>query len=160
MTWRKTENSPKFSEMEFITKSAEETIQLSQKIGALLKPGDVLAMKGDLAAGKTTFTKGIAKSLGVEDEITSPTFCLVSEYRGKKMDLYHMDVYRLDGAEDFKNLGVDDLIYGNGISVIEWSEKIEKVLPKKSIIVEISSQSDGSRKIKIENWHNGEIPWK
>lgn len=118
--------------MIFHTKSSIETISLGEKIGSLLKPGDILAMTGTLAAGKTTITKGIAKSLGVKDNITSPTFCLVSEYEGEKMPLYHMDVYRLEGEEDFVNLGVEDMLYGNGVCIIEWSEKVKKELPKKS----------------------------
>ena len=110
------------------TNTAEETIELGRKIGRLLTKGDVIAMQGTLAAGKTTITKGIAESLGVTDTITSPTFCLISEYSGK-MPLYHMDVYRLDGGEDFINLGTDDMIYGDGVSIIEWSEKIMDELP-------------------------------
>ena len=80
-------------------------------------------MQGTLAAGKTTITKGIAKALEIEETVTSPTFTLISEYEGI-MPLYHMDVYRLDSTEDFINLGTEDLIYGKGISIIEWSEKI------------------------------------
>ena len=84
----------------FTTSSAEETIELGKKIGKLLKKGDIIAMQGTLAAGKTTITKGIAQALGITETITSPTFCLISEYEGT-MPLYHMDVYRLDGTEDF-----------------------------------------------------------
>ena len=142
--------------MTFITKSPEETIELGIKIGNKLKKGDVIAMQGTLAAGKTTITKGIAQALGITDTITSPTFCLISEYYGK-MPLYHMDVYRLDGEEDFVNLGTDDMIYGDGVSIIEWSEKIMNELPKKTIILKITPQDDGSRKIELENWNNGEI---
>ena len=94
-------------DFEFHTSTSEETIELGKTIGSLLKSGDILAMTGTLAAGKTTITKGIAQSLGISDNITSPTFCLISEYDGTKMPLYHMDVYRLEGAEDFVNLGVD-----------------------------------------------------
>ncbi|MDD7013991.1 MAG: tRNA (adenosine(37)-N6)-threonylcarbamoyltransferase complex ATPase subunit type 1 TsaE, partial [Spirochaetales bacterium] len=101
--------------MIFHTKTPEQTIELGKKIGKLLKPGDVIAMKGTLAAGKTTITKGIAISLGIDDEITSPTFCLISEYSGSRMPLYHMDVYRLDGAEDFINLGAEEMLYGSGV---------------------------------------------
>ncbi len=140
----------------FTTKSAEETIELGRKIGKLLEQGDVIAMQGTLAAGKTTITKGIAEALGVKDTITSPTFCLISEYEGK-MPLYHMDVYRLDGGEDFVNLGTDDMIYGNGVSIIEWSEKIMDELPKKTIILKLEPQEDGSRIITIENWPHGDI---
>lgn len=138
------------------TNTAEETIELGRKIGRLLTKGDVIAMQGTLAAGKTTITKGIAESLGVTDTITSPTFCLISEYSGK-MPLYHMDVYRLDSGEDFINLGTDDMIYGEGVSIIEWSEKIMDELPKKTIILKLEPQEDGSRIITIENWPHGEI---
>lgn len=143
--------------MTFLTKSSEQTIELGRKIGKLLKPGDVIAMSGTLAAGKTTITKGIAESLGVKDNVTSPTFCLISEYEGEKMPLYHMDVYRLDGEEDFLNLGVDELLYGNGVCIIEWSEKVKNALPKKTIYMNITPNQDSSRTINIENWNNEKI---
>lgn len=142
--------------MTFYTKSPEETIELGKKIGGKLQKGDVIAMRGTLAAGKTTITKGIAAALDVKDVITSPTFCLISEYSGK-MPLYHMDVYRLDSAEDFVNLGTDDMIYGDGVSIIEWSEKIMSELPKKTIELVIIPQEDNSRKITLNNWPYGEI---
>ena len=143
--------------MTFHTTSAEETIELGKKIGSLLKKGDIIAMQGTLAAGKTTITKGIAQSLGVKDEITSPTFCLISEYEGK-MPLYHMDVYRLEGGEDIINLGVEDLMYGNGVSLIEWSEKVMDELPKKTIILKIEPiEGTTERNITLENWPYGEI---
>lgn len=143
--------------LKLTTHSSEETIALGELLGAMLKPGDVLAMRGTLAAGKTTITKGIAKALGVTDNITSPTFCIISEYEGAKMPLYHMDVYRLDNAEDFINLGVDDLIYGNGVSIIEWSEKIQSELPKKTITVQITPNEDSTRTIELINWPYQEI---
>lgn len=142
--------------MTLTSKSSEETIALGYKIGSLLKKGDVLALQGTLAAGKTTITKGIAQALGVKDTITSPTFCLISEYEGK-MPLYHMDVYRLDGPEDFVNLGTDDMIYGDGVSIIEWSEKIMEELPKKTIVIRITPNDDNSRTIEIENWPYGAL---
>ena len=135
----------------FTTHTPEETISLGEKIGNKLKKGDVIAMQGTLAACKTTITKGIAQALGSSDTITSPTFCLISEYYGK-MPLYHMDVYRLEGGEDFVNLGTDDMIYGDGVSIIEWSEKIMDELPKQTIILRITPHDDGSRTIEIENW--------
>mgnify|MGYP003505998416 FL=1 len=113
-------------------------------------------MQGTLAAGKTTITKGIAKALEITDTITSPTFCLISEYYGK-MPLYHMDVYRLEGSEDFENLGTEDMLYGDGVCIIEWSEKIMDSLPKETIIINIQPQDDGSRKIQISNWNNDPI---
>lgn len=140
----------------FTTTSAEETVELGKKIGSFLKKGDIIAMQGTLAAGKTTITKGIAQALGINETITSPTFCLISEYEGK-MPLYHMDVYRLDGAEDFANLGTEDMLYGEGVSIIEWSEKIMEELPNKTIILKLEPHDDGVRTITIENWPYGEI---
>ena len=140
----------------FTTSSAEETIELGKKIGKLLKKGDIIAMQGTLAAGKTTITKGIAQALGITETITSPTFCLISEYEGT-MPLYHMDVYRLDGTEDFINLGTDYMLYGDGVSIIEWSEKIMEELPSSTIILKITPLEDGKRLIEIDNWKNGEI---
>ncbi len=143
--------------LEFHTNSADETIRLGKIIGQKLHKGDILAMQGTLAAGKTTITKGIAEALGVKDTITSPTFCLISEYEGK-MPLYHMDVYRLDSGEDFINLGVEDLMYGNGVSIIEWSEKVMDELPKKTIILRLEPVQDSTqRNITIENWPYEEI---
>ena len=130
--------------MTFVTHSAEETIQLGKKIGSLLQPGAIIAMEGNLAAGKTTITKGIAESLGIEETITSPTFTLISEYEGK-MPLYHMDVYRLDSCEDFINLGVEDLMYGEGVSIIEWSERVREELPKSTITLRLEVREDGGR---------------
>lgn len=141
----------------FKTTSAEETIELGKKIGSLLKSGDIIAMTGTLAAGKTTITKGIAQSLGITDNITSPTFCLISEYEGRKLNLYHMDVYRLEGAEDFINLGVEEMLYGNGICIIEWSEKVQSELPKKTIFMKIIPSENGTRTIEIKNWNNEQI---
>lgn len=141
----------------FTTNSAEETIALGRKIGGALTGGEIIAMQGTLAAGKTTMTKGIAESLGVADTITSPTFCLISEYEGR-LPLYHMDVYRLDGGEDFINLGVEDMMYGNGVSIIEWSEKVMDELPRETIIIKIEPKEGSTeRTITIENWPHGSI---
>ena len=139
--------------MKFHTTSAEETVALGKRLGSFLKKGDVLALQGSLAAGKTTITKGIALALGVADTITSPTFCLISEYQGK-LPLYHFDVYRLQGADDFANLGAEDMIYGDGVCLIEWSEKIMDELPKKTIIVrlEVAQDDANARDIFVENW--------
>lgn len=142
--------------MKFRADSAEETVALGERLGALLHPGDIIALEGNLAAGKTTLTKGIARALGVEETITSPTFCLVSEYAGK-LPLYHFDVYRLQGADDFFDVGADEMLYGNGVCVIEWSEKIMEALPKRTIRIKIESETRegseiSSRSISIENW--------
>lgn len=140
----------------FTTSTPEQTIELGKILGSLLKAGDVLAMTGTLAAGKTTITKGIAQSLGVSDNITSPTFCLISEYEGR-IPLYHMDVYRLEGSEDFINLGVEDMLYGDGVCIIEWSEKVRSELPKKSITIDITPLEDTKRRIQVKNWNNAPI---
>lgn len=142
--------------MKFRADSAEETVALGERLGALLHPGDIIALEGNLAAGKTTLTKGIARALGVEETITSPTFCLVSEYAGK-LPLYHFDVYRLQGADDFFDVGADEMLYGNGVCVIEWSEKIMEALPERTIRIKIESETRegseiSSRSISIENW--------
>lgn len=142
--------------MTFITQTAEETIILGKKIGSKLQPGDIIAMEGALAAGKTTITKGIADALGVQDTITSPTFTLISEYEGN-LPLYHMDVYRLDSCEDFINLGVEDLMYGDGISIIEWSERVRAELPPSTITLRLETRDDGGRTISLENWPYGEL---
>ena len=145
--------------LELFTTSAEQTIELGRKIGSYLQKGDILAMQGTLAAGKTTITKGIAQALEIDEPITSPTFTLISEYYGK-LPLYHMDVYRLDGPEGFVDLGTDDLLYGDGVSIIEWSEKIMSELPKDVMIIKLEvpsvTQSE-ERKITITNWKYGEL---
>lgn len=113
-------------------------------------------MRGTLAAGKTTITKGIAKALGIEETITSPTFTIVSEYEGK-LHLYHIDVYRLDSSEDFVNLGSDEMLYGKGISIIEWSEKVQSEIPDNAITISLSTNDDNSRTITISNWPYGDL---
>ena len=142
--------------MTFLSRNEAETITLGQKIGAKLQRGDIIALQGTLGAGKTTITKGIAQALDIQDTITSPTFCLISEYEGV-MPLYHMDVYRLEDSDDFINLGADDMLYGQGVTLIEWSEKIMQELPKKTIVLQLIPNDDGSRTITLENWQYGAL---
>ena len=137
--------------LELFSNSAEDTINIGKKIGSSLTKGTVIAFKGTLSAGKTTLTKGIAESLEIDEVITSPTFTLVSEYEGK-LPLYHFDVYRLDTVEDFFNIGSEEMMYGDGVCAIEWSEKIESALPKDAIIIEIEILTPETRKITIKNW--------
>ncbi len=138
---------------EFIinTNNADETIALGNKIGKFLQPGDIIAYTGTLAAGKTTLTKGIAQALDVDEEVTSPTFTIISEYEGK-MPLYHIDAYRLSSADDFFNLGIDEMLYGKGITVIEWTENVASEIPDSAIWISIEITSSESRKIIIKNW--------
>ncbi|QEN09857.1 tRNA (adenosine(37)-N6)-threonylcarbamoyltransferase complex ATPase subunit type 1 TsaE [Oceanispirochaeta crateris] len=135
--------------MELLSHSFEETLQWGKKVGKSLKPGDIIALKGDLGAGKTSITKGIAKSLGIEDEITSPTYTIVSEYEGS-IPLYHMDMYRISGVEEFEMLGVDELLFGKGITLIEWSERILEYLPEDCKSISIQIMESGVRKIILE----------
>jgi tRNA threonylcarbamoyladenosine biosynthesis protein TsaE len=139
------------------TSSSEATERLGEYIGSRLMKGDILALQGTLAAGKTTITKGIARGLGIDENVTSPTFTLISEYRGR-LPLYHMDVYRLDSTEDFINLGVEELLYGDGVCVIEWSEKVMAELPASSIIILLETETDGKRSITVKNWPYGDFP--
>ena len=118
--------------IKFVTNNTEETIELGKKIGNYLRKGDVIAMQGTLAAGKTTITKGIAQSLDISETITSPTFCLISEYEGK-MPLYHMDVYRLDG--NVEDLGIEEYFTKKGITIIEWADMIKDYLPEERLDV-------------------------
>lgn len=136
---------------EFFTESPEQTINLAQKIGQQLQPNDIIAFTGTLAAGKTTFTKGLAIALNIDESITSPTFTIISEYEGK-YPLYHIDAYRLQSGEDFYNLGIDDILYNNGITVIEWSENVLSEIPKSAIKISIEIVDNNKRKITLENW--------
>ncbi len=139
------------NELIFETNNAEQTIELGKKIGLQLKPGDIIAYTGTLAAGKTTFTKGIADALNIDEEVTSPTFTIISEYEGK-MPLYHIDAYRLNNADDFFNLGIDEMLYGKGVTVIEWTENVLSEIPESAIWISIEITSSESRKIKVKNW--------
>ena len=137
--------------IELISNSSDETIEIGRKLGSLLKSGDVIAYKGTLAAGKTTLTKGIAKSLGIEEDVTSPTFTLLSEYEGK-IPLYHFDAYRLDDAQAFYDIAAEEFIYGDGVCAIEWTENVESAIPSDAIKIQIEIIEPEKRKITIENW--------
>ncbi len=130
--------------MEKITHSREETIKFAEEYGKTLCGGDVVLLDGEMGAGKTVFTKGIALSLGITDEITSPTYAYLNDYDGK---LYHYDCYRLSSGEDAEALGLTEYFYGKGICVIEWSENISDVLPDKTKRVKIEKIDENTRKI-------------
>jgi tRNA threonylcarbamoyladenosine biosynthesis protein TsaE len=135
-----------------ITYSAKETMLVGEKLAKKLKPGDIIALSGNLGSGKTTFTKGIGKGLGVNDSkrINSPTFVLIKEYHGR-VPLYHLDLYRLDDLKEIENLAIEEYIYGRGIAVIEWAEKIRCLLPERHISVRFKLKGDNKREIIIEN---------
>ena len=147
--------APFRSNLEFTTRAHDETIELGKKIGEHLKGGDVVSLSGGLAAGKTVLTKGIALALGVTETVTSPTFTVVSEYEGT-MPLYHFDAYRLEGAEDFVQLGADDMLFGGGVCVIEWGERVQRALPPRTIFITIALDGE-ARKITVANWNYGVI---
>ena len=131
-----------------VVNSPEETIKFARKLGSGLVPGSILTLEGDLAAGKTTFAKGLALGLGIEDVIDSPTFAIVKEYDSGKIPLYHMDVYRLDGDSDIEFiLEYFDL---EGICVIEWASIIEEDLPKDRIDVSIKRLDGDAREIIVK----------
>jgi tRNA threonylcarbamoyladenosine biosynthesis protein TsaE len=135
---------------EVVTRSREETIRLGRCLGELLRPGDAVALIGDLGAGKTTLAKGIAAGAGVEDEneVTSPTFVLLNEYEGR-FRVYHADLYRLREAPEVEDLGWEEFIFGEGISLLEWAEKIPGVLPEERIEVRIFWVGPEERKFVI-----------
>ncbi len=132
------------------THSPEETIRAGEKLGSLLGPGDMIAYKGGLGAGKTTFTRGIAIGMGLGDNVTSPTFALVNEYRGDKMNLYHFDMYRIENGDDLESTGFYDYPFEENAAVIEWSENIVEFLPDSTIYVTIDTLGENEREITIE----------
>ncbi len=111
------------------TYSAEETEELGEKMGCLAAPGDVYTLTGDLGVGKTVFTQGIAKGLGIEEAVSSPTFTIVQVYEGGRMPFYHFDVYRIGDIEEMDEIGCEDYFYGKGLCIIEWANLIEPILP-------------------------------
>lgn len=119
----------------------EETEKFGLFLGENLRPGDVVCLNGDLGAGKTTLTKSIAKGLGIDDYVTSPTFTIVNEYYGK-IDLYHIDTYRLDDMVDVDYLGFDEYFYSDGVTIVEWAEKIRDSLPEEYMEINIKSHDD------------------
>lgn len=129
----------------FIVHNVEETYALAKLLAKFVQPGDVLALVGDLGAGKTTFTQGLAQGLGIQDRVNSPTFTIIKEYEGR-IPLYHMDVYRLNGEED---LGFDEYFSGDGVTVVEWPSQIAEFLPEELLWIEITAANDPEREIRL-----------
>ncbi|MDR0540208.1 MAG: tRNA (adenosine(37)-N6)-threonylcarbamoyltransferase complex ATPase subunit type 1 TsaE [Spirochaetaceae bacterium] len=127
-----------------ITRTPEETKALGERAGKNAHAGAIIALSGGLGAGKTCFTQGIARALGINEPVTSPTYAIVSEYKGR-LPLYHIDAYRLSGEKDFIDIGGEDFLDSDGICVIEWAEKIGRILPPGALYITIELQPDGSR---------------
>ncbi len=129
-----------------ITKNAKQTMEVAKKYAKGLTGGDVVLLQGEMGVGKTVFAKGVAKGLGIDGEITSPTYAYMNDYDGK---LYHYDCYRLSSGEDAEALGLTDYFYGNGVCLIEWSDNIKDVLPKNCKVVRIEKTGENERKITL-----------
>lgn len=135
----------------FISNSEEETRNLGEKIGRIAKIGTLILLYGDLGAGKTAFTKGIGKGLGVDDMITSPTFTLMQVYNGN-ISLYHFDLYRISTPEELFDIGYEEYFYSeDGIAVIEWPERMGMLIPEKYLRVDIKNLRDNLREISFES---------
>ncbi|MBO8436439.1 MAG: tRNA (adenosine(37)-N6)-threonylcarbamoyltransferase complex ATPase subunit type 1 TsaE [Spirochaetes bacterium] len=131
-----------------ISCSEKETEEAGFKLGSTLRRGDVITLTGSLGAGKTVLAKGIARALGIKEAIVSPTFTLVQEYEGREK-LYHLDLYRLSGEDEFESMGGEEFLYPDGITLIEWAEKIGSMLPDDAFHVDIEIMNDGKREISI-----------
>lgn len=131
-------------EQQIKTQTAQETIKLAEELATNLRPGDVLTLEGDLGAGKTTFAKGIAKGLGVERTVSSPTFTIVKEYEGE-IPFYHMDVYRLENSDE--DIGFSEYFNGDGVAVVEWAQFIEDYLPENRLNINITYVDEHTRNL-------------
>ena len=135
--------------MEFLTNSPEETEKVGAALGKILNPGTVLAYRGDLGAGKTAFTRGLARGLGYAEPVTSPTYTIVNEYLGGRLPLFHFDMYRLASSDDLWDIGWEDYLDRNGVCAVEWSENVEDAL-EGAILITIHKTGETSRRIEIE----------
>ena len=133
--------------LEIVSNSETETMQIAEKIAKQLKKGDIIILSGELGSGKTKFTEGILKYFGLEDEISSPTFTIVNEYNSSNVNIYHFDVYRIDDIDEFYAIGGEEY-FEKGISIIEWGEIIEEILPEDYIKISIvKEESDFEKRI-------------
>jgi tRNA threonylcarbamoyladenosine biosynthesis protein TsaE len=141
----------KEGELDIISHSAEQTRRLGVRLGKVLQPGDIICLSGDLGAGKTVFSAGIGKGWGAKTRLTSPTFNLVHEHkRDDGQRLYHLDCYRLHGGQDADSVGLDDILDGRNVAILEWPEHIEDVLPKERLWVELRITEPNRRNFVFE----------
>ena len=135
------------------SKSPEDTFQIGMRLGKLAEAGEVYTLTGDLGVGKTVFTKGFAKGLGIEESVNSPTFTILQIYEDGRLPLYHFDVYRIGSVEEMEETGFEEYIMGDGVSLIEWADLIEEILPRKRTRVLIEKdleQGFDYRRITVE----------
>ena len=137
------------SHLELVSHSPEQTQELGKCIGQLAQPGDVFLLVGDLGAGKTCLTQGIAWGLGINEYTLSPSFVIMREHYGR-LPLYHIDLYRLDRIEESMELGLDDYLYGRGVCVVEWAEKALSILPEEHLLIKIDYLSDTGRSFQMK----------
>ena len=136
-------------QLQFITNSPEETEKIGAALGKILTPGTILAYRGDLGAGKTAFTRGLARGLGYGEPVTSPTYTIVNEYLGGRLPLFHFDMYRLRSSDDLWDIGWDDYLDRGGVAAVEWSENVSDAL-EDAILITIHKTGETSRRIEIE----------
>lgn len=134
---------------ERVARSVEETQAVGEALGARLGPGAVVACVGELGAGKTCFLQGVARGLGVTTDVTSPTFVLVNVYRGR-LPVYHLDAYRTESLLEVVDLGLEEMLDGDGVTLIEWGDKVRPLLPARAIVVRITGLGDEPRRIEVE----------
>ena len=135
--------------MEFITNSPEETEKIGEKMAKALPAGTILAYRGDLGAGKTAFTRGLARGLGANEPVTSPTYTIVNEYLSGRLPLFHFDMYRLRSADDLFDIGWEDYLDRNGICAVEWSENVAEAM-EDAVFITIQKTGESSRRITVE----------
>ena len=135
---------------ERIIPTTEDMLELGRRIAEKAEPSAVFALTGSLGAGKTTLVKGIAEGLGIKQPVTSPSFTIIKEYYDGRLPLYHMDLYRIGSFEELYMIGVEELIYGEGLSIIEWSEKGEELIPPSAVDIIIKIRQDGSRTVLLD----------
>jgi tRNA threonylcarbamoyladenosine biosynthesis protein TsaE len=131
------------------TRSVTETLEFGGRLARELQQGDIIALSGELGAGKTALVKGIARGLGITVEVTSPTFTLIHEYSGGRLPLFHVDLYRLDNISQALAVGIEDYLNGPGVTVIEWAERIAPLLPPHTIRIRMESVDETTRRIEV-----------
>ena len=135
--------------MQFITNSPEETENVGERLGRCLRGGEVIAYLGELGAGKTAFTRGLARGLGIQMRVTSPTYTIVNEYTGGRLPLFHFDMYRLGGSDELFDIGWEDYLARDGVCAVEWSENVSDAM-ENAVVVRIEKTGADSRRITIE----------